>query len=165
MKTITAKDNFGSYIDLPENKFVFRPSIYGVIIDQDKVVLMKNKRNQKYWFPGGGLELGETIKEALKRETKEETGLEVEVKELLLFKENFFYYQPLDEAYHAFLFFFACEPKTKELIPDEKVDDYEAEKPRWVLIGDVKKEEIGDLEEEIFQMLQRIKYDQRIIKK
>jgi nucleoside triphosphatase len=165
MKTITAKDNFGSYINLPGDKFVFRPSIYGVIINQGRVVLMKNKRNQKYWFPGGGLELGETIEEALKREIREETGLEVEVKELLLFKENFFYYQPLDEAYHAFLFFFACETAMTNLISDNKVDDYEAEKPRWVSIDEIKKQEIGDLQEDIFQMLQKIKYDQSIIKK
>ncbi len=56
------------------------------------------------------------MEDALKREVKEEIGLDITVDKLLLFKENFFYYQPLDEAYHAFLFFFLCHPIDSKLI-------------------------------------------------
>lgn len=105
MDKIKCKNNFDRIVELPKDKFVFRPSAYGIILDDDKAVFMENKSNGKLWFPGGGVEIGETLEDALKREIMEETGLKVEVGEMILFKENFFYYEPLDEAYHAFLFF------------------------------------------------------------
>ena len=50
-------------------------------------------------MPGGHIDPQETIEQAAVREIKEETGLRVKVGELLFAKENFFYYEPTDEAY------------------------------------------------------------------
>lgn len=155
-KIIKCKTNSGEIVEIPLEKFFFRPSAYGFIVKNGKVLVMRNKSNGKIWFPGGGTEMHERLEEGLKREIKEETGLEVEVAELMLAKENFFYYQPLDEAYHAFLFFYLCRPLTDKIVADQDVDDFESEKPRWVKIGDIKKEDISDLEEEIFGCLQRL---------
>ena len=52
----------------------------GIVVFKQKVLLMKRVRPSSdglgYWeLPGGGLEYGETPNEALKRELKEETGL------------------------------------------------------------------------------------------
>jgi 8-oxo-dGTP pyrophosphatase MutT (NUDIX family) len=150
---ITCKNNFGETVDVPREKFYFRPSVYGFILDQGKVVTMRNKSNNKLWFPGGGMEVGEKMEDALKREAKEETGLEITIDKLLLFKENFFYYQPLDEAYHAFLFFFLCRTHNPVIIGDELVDDLESKKPRWTNIKEINKEDISDLSEDIHRTL------------
>lgn len=156
-ESISCKNNFGETVNVPKEKFYFRPSVYGMILDQGKVVTMENKSNKKLWFPGGGMEVGEKMEEGLKREIKEETGLEVEIDRLLLTKENFFYYQPLDEAYHAFLFFFLCRPKSSILIKDELVDDLESKKPRWTDIDKIKPEDLSDLSEDIYKILQALK--------
>ncbi|MFC1613619.1 NUDIX domain-containing protein, partial [Patescibacteria group bacterium] len=127
MDLIICNNNFGEVVKIPKEKFFFRPSVYGLLKRENKILTLTNKSNKKLWFPGGGVEIGEKMDEALKREFKEETGLDVKIKKMVFFKENFFYYQPLDEAYHAFLFFFSCELVGGELLPDEKVDDLEAE--------------------------------------
>lgn len=156
MKNIECKNNFGKLVSVPLEKFFFRPSVYGLIVDGEKIVTLRNKGNGKIWFPGGGVEIGEKIDEALKREIKEETGLDVEIGKMVLFKENFFYYQPLDEAYHAFLLFFVCGVKNKKIIPDDKVDDLESKNPRWTEISSIKKEDIGDLGEDLYRTINNL---------
>jgi mutator protein MutT len=153
MDKIKCKNNFDQIVELPRDKFVFRPSVYGIILDKGEAVFMKNKSNDKLWFPGGGVEIGETLEEALKREIMEEVGLEVEMGKMVLFKENFFYYEPLDEAYHAFLFFFICKAKNKNLSGST---DLESKNPKWMKIKEIKKGQISDLSDDLYKLLQKI---------
>ena len=55
------------------------PAVGALIINPDKKVFLMTspKWHGKYIVPGGHVELGETMKEALKREIKEETNLNI----------------------------------------------------------------------------------------
>ena len=60
-------------------------SVCGVIMYQSKFLIVKRSETDDFlpncWeFPGGGVEDGETISEALKREIKEEIGLDISSK-------------------------------------------------------------------------------------
>ncbi|NTW30794.1 MAG: NUDIX domain-containing protein [Candidatus Moranbacteria bacterium] len=153
MEMISCKNHLGNAVSLPREKFFFRPSVYGLIVRDGKILTMRNKGSGKLWFPGGGIEKGERMEEALRREIREETGLEVEIGEMALFRENFFYYAPLDEAYHAFLFFFVCMPLAGRLKTDNEVDDLESQTPRWTDLRSIEKEDIGDLENELYELI------------
>ncbi len=54
--------------------------VTAVIVRDHKILLFHRFNNgREYWiFPGGGVEEGENIETALKREVKEETGFEIE---------------------------------------------------------------------------------------
>jgi ADP-ribose pyrophosphatase YjhB (NUDIX family) len=70
-------------LDGASAKARFRIAVYGLIIEEGRVVLCR-RRDSGWWnLPGGGMELGETPEEALMREVREETGLEVEVGRLV----------------------------------------------------------------------------------
>lgn len=134
-------------------KLVFRPAAYAAVIHDGKILLLRTKSSGKYWFPGGGINIDETLEAGMKREVKEETGIEIEVQKFLDFKEVFFYYKPLDEAYHSFAFFYLCRPKKLDLVKDEDVNDGESEKPRWVDIETISKDDLQVGAQEIFQLV------------
>lgn len=87
---VKCKSIKGNYVELPEEKLSFRPSAYAVIIHDGQILMLNNKSNGKLFFPGGGIKIGERIEEALKREVREETGLEIQVEKFIHFKEQFF---------------------------------------------------------------------------
>ena len=47
-----------------------------LIIQDNKLVLCKHVKKKFYFLPGGGLEEGETINQGIKRELKEELGID-----------------------------------------------------------------------------------------
>lgn len=63
----------------------FRIAVSALIFDeQEEHVLLALRRDIDWWnLPGGGMELNETVDEALRREVREETGLEVAVGQLV----------------------------------------------------------------------------------
>jgi 8-oxo-dGTP diphosphatase len=54
-------------------------AVAGIVIDdQGRALLIQRPENGRWEPPGGVLELGETFHEGIRREVKEETGLDVE---------------------------------------------------------------------------------------
>ncbi|MES5865540.1 NUDIX domain-containing protein [Bacillus cereus group sp. RP32] len=63
---------------------VMQVRVTGILIEHEKVLLVKQKVANRNWsLPGGRVENGETLEEAIIREMREETGLEVKIKKLL----------------------------------------------------------------------------------
>jgi len=81
----------------PFKDFVARPDYlgaFGLLESEDGVLVVANRRviggvRTVVWdLPGGGVEAGETLGEALRREMKEETALDVTVCEMLFVAEG-----------------------------------------------------------------------------
>jgi 8-oxo-dGTP diphosphatase len=126
---------------IDRERLILRPAAYALIVHDGKLLLLKMRATGKYHLPGGGIEVGERMAETLKRETLEETGIEIEVGCLVHFEEVFFYYDPSDTVYHGLHFYYICKAKTVSTLPDDQVADDSAEKPRWVEIDSLKPED------------------------
>ena len=66
---------------MPELKHIraaYRVSVKGLIYDDGKLLFVR-ERSDTWDLPGGGLEHGEGIAEALRRECREELGAEIEI--------------------------------------------------------------------------------------
>lgn len=57
------------------DKCIYRVSIKALIIDKNKILLVKEWDDEWWSFPGGGIEHGESIQQALYREITEELGI------------------------------------------------------------------------------------------
>ena len=65
-----------------------------VLLKNNKILLQKRssilkKMPNKYEFPGGKVEQGESLKEALKRELNEELSIDVNIEDIIEFPNNF----------------------------------------------------------------------------
>ena len=122
---------------VPVESLVQRPSVYGIIRQNGKLLVAQAEFTGRYVLPGGGIEKGEDIKSALMREVREETSIEVEVGEFLHFTTDLFYYDPLDLAIHGFMFYYACKPLSIELVTPDYPAIEGLIKPLWVNIDDL----------------------------
>ncbi len=139
MKQVICKDITGATFTVSSDKLSFRPSVYGIIIKNNQVLL--SKQWSGYNFPGGGIELGETIEEALIREVKEETGFDIKVGKLVTCTHCFFKFPDQDIFVQSILIYYLCEVigGTASL---EYLEDYEKsqiEHPEWLDINNAKK--------------------------
>lgn len=73
------------------------------IIDQGKVLLLMHPKLKKWLPPGGHIELNETPPECAKRETLEETGLEIELIEQENLWLNFWNASSIERPYLCLL--------------------------------------------------------------
>jgi 8-oxo-dGTP diphosphatase len=71
-------------LDAANSSPIFRIGVFALIFDDEGCILLGHRRDVDWWnLPGGGMEAGETVDEALCREVREETGLEVEIGQLV----------------------------------------------------------------------------------
>jgi ADP-ribose pyrophosphatase YjhB (NUDIX family) len=95
----------------------FTIGAFGIILDDTDRVLLSHRRDTDAWnLPGGGLESRETPIEAVVREVREETGLEVRVDRLVGVYTN----ARRDDMVFAFL----CRVVGGELQLTEEADEH-----------------------------------------
>lgn len=72
------------YDDIMENKHLIADIPQKAIIEKNgKVLLIRPVNKDKWELPGGRLHKGETTQEGIKREIKEELGLDIEPKNII----------------------------------------------------------------------------------
>lgn len=127
----------GTRTEVPLSELSFRPSVYGVVIEGGKVLLVPQWDG--YDFPGGAVDIGETILDALVREVKEETGYEVSPGRLLHVEDDFFIHPARKTAHQSILMFYECKVLGGEL-SDEGFTEHErawSKKAKWIDLNEV----------------------------
>lgn len=91
----------------------FTIRVYGILMDDKKNVLVSDEivRGKFYTkFPGGGLEFGESTLECLAREFKEETSLDISIKQHL-YTTDFFQQSAFNEKDQVISIYYLIEAK------------------------------------------------------
>ncbi len=77
-----------------------RTATQGILIENNKILLVESINQRKLDIPGGGIKKGEIYSETLKREFCEETGFIVEPVRILGIVESCFYYKEKEKVFH-----------------------------------------------------------------
>jgi mutator protein MutT len=97
-----------------------------IILRDDRVLLVQRGRQPSYgkWsIPGGLVELGESLQDAVVREVREEVGLTVQVHDLVLALDRVIDDEAGKVEYHYILLDFLCECAAGDPMPASDVLD------------------------------------------
>jgi len=106
-----------------------------VIIDSGRALLVRRNTDPlkgEWSVPGGVLELGEKLRDGAAREALEETGLHVEVGEVLDVFDSIFPDTDGRTQYHYVLIDFLCRPLSGEAAPGSDVSEVQ-----WITAADL----------------------------
>lgn len=111
----------------------FRVAVKSFIVENGKVLAIKRASDDVHkpnvWeIPGGRLEIGEDPREGVKRETKEEVGLDIDV--LLPFSTKSF---QRDDGQMITMIIFLCKPISNKIVLSEEHSDFE-----WIPLSESK---------------------------
>jgi 8-oxo-dGTP diphosphatase len=113
-----------------DRRYPARPlvGVGALIFRRDRILLaQRGKEPLKGWWslPGGALEAGETLKDAVRREVREETGLEVEPEDVYEVFERITRDSEGRVEYHFVLVDYVCRVAGGSLQPGDDVDAVE----------------------------------------
>ncbi len=142
------------------NQFNLR--VYGFVINENQEILLSDEfRFDSFFtkFPGGGVEYGEGITNALHREFKEELNAEIESCELIYFND-YFQESVFMEGVQVTCFYYTVKCKDIQDIGSQSYTipfKEEGEKQRWIKINDLQEENLTFKTDRIaFEKLKKI---------
>lgn len=127
----------------------FHITVKGIVVLDNQILLLKRIRPSSdglgYWeLPGGGLEYGETPNQALIRELKEETGLDI------IILKPAYTFTKIREGYQTVGIGYLCIPKNDHVLLSDEHCDYlfaTIDKAKELLSGEIFNDIIYTIEE------------------
>jgi len=119
---------------MPEQQYP-EPTVGALIFNgKSKVFLMRSHKWRGNWvLPGGHIELGERMVDALRREVKEETNLDIRDVEFICFQE-FICDDRFWKPRHFIFFDYACTTDSAEVKLNTEAEEY-----AWVTLEEALK--------------------------
>lgn len=160
------KDQFGKKYEVdPQGlDITWRISVYGVVKNKKgELLMMMPHFNAQWQFPGGQIEIDETIENTIIREFGEETGYKVKgnLNKLIYLYENNFYDAYFKKYFHSIQMTFESELTDEKQYENliEKGEGMDYGEVKWVNPNSLTKETTQHTHWPIIQILQMAEND------
>lgn len=110
-------------------------AVGAIVVDKGALLLIKRDREPargQWSLPGGRVEIGETLREALVREVREETGVDVDVDGLIGVAERIVRDDDGAIEYHYVILDYVCTPRSTSVTAGDDAAD-----ARWVPVAEL----------------------------
>lgn len=138
-KIIESIDVYGQKYNITVGDLNWRPAAYAIVIQNNELLVVKERN--LFHLPGGGVNLGEFPEDAVVREVKEETGLDISEPKIAGSLSTFFTHGHKSGAktvahVQSLLLYYACVATGQELnLNNLQLEEDEKENgltPQWV---------------------------------
>lgn len=125
----------------------FNVRVYGLLINAENQLLISDEQSGGRTFskfPGGGLEYGEGLVDALKREFMEECNAEIEVLSHF-YTTDFYEKSSFNDSQILSIYYLVKEAKPLEMKFKTEVFDFDADTEqsfRWIALSDLKEDDV-----------------------
>jgi 8-oxo-dGTP pyrophosphatase MutT (NUDIX family) len=143
----------GEVVEYDGSPLQWRVSVYGVVIENGKVLLLKDRSEVLYDIPGGGIEFGESIEATFLREGKEEVGVELQPTKLFDARTDFFYHREKKQFFQTLQLFYLAKRIGEMGTPLEA----DIEEVKWVNLEEVVKYKLPVAVEQVIQKILAMK--------
>ena len=100
--------------EVGNQKFNYR--VCGIIIDNQKILAMRDECSPYYYLPGGRVKLGETAEESIQREMLEELQISPKIIRPLWLDQSFFTEDVNQKHYHELCLYFLLDVTQTDLL-------------------------------------------------
>jgi mutator protein MutT len=110
-------------------------AVGAIVIDKGTILLVKRDREPargQWSLPGGRVETGESLREAVVREVREETGIDVDVDGLIGVAERVVRDDDGAVSFHYVILDYVCAPRSTAAKAGDDVSE-----ARWVPVGEL----------------------------
>ena len=125
-----------------DEKHWFRYRAAAIIVEDGYVLFAGNEKDDYYYSIGGGVHMGETAEDAVKREVFEETGIHYEIDYLAVIHENFFNDNRgalKDMDCHEIALFYMMKPRGTRELNSNSYTQGVRESMHWLPIAELDK--------------------------
>ena len=126
-------------IRIRESDAQFTLRAAALIIDNDRLLLVRDNAHDSYYTPGGKVRMGESSQQAVLREIKEETGCTFTLDRLVFVQERLFTFD--QKRHHEICFYYLLHLPDHSL-PHGTHTDQPFESLHWLHIGNLSKHKI-----------------------
>ena len=97
-----------------EGRFNYR--VCAIIINDGKILAMRNERTPYFFLPGGRVAMNETVEVAVLRELREELDIDAEIVRPLWLNQSFFTEDVSKEKFHELCLYFLMDVTKTDLL-------------------------------------------------
>lgn len=139
MHTVYCATSQGTLVAVPEAEIRFSPAVYGILIENRRVMLQQDVESGLWHPPGGILLDGQTPERAVRAYFRTATGFLPALTSLLYLEEQY----RLDEQGRAWalsIFYYGLERGTGSLVGLAGVAEHQ--RPEWVPVQTLSREDV-----------------------